>query len=98
MDTLRKYDIGTRITLDLGEDLSGATDIKLIYRKPNGDTSTWPVEIDSENSNKIYYITQENDLDTVGEWRLQAWVQFGTEEWYSEIVKIAVDRILQKIQ
>lgn len=65
-------DVGTKIKLYTGQDISSATIVKISYKKPNGDTGEWDGSI--EEDEYVVYIVQAGDLDQVGIWKLQAYV------------------------
>ena len=72
-----KGDIGTKIQLDAGSDISTGDVFKIYYEKPNGVTGIWPAEL--EGTQIIYYITlTASDLDQVGEWKFQIYVELPT--------------------
>lgn len=70
---IHKDDVETKIVLDCGVDVSSATVRKIRYKKPSGSTGEWDAEL--EDQTKIYYVTQEGDLDETGTWTVQAYVE-----------------------
>ena len=94
---IHKDDVGTKIILDVGTDVSTATDLRIVYKKPNGVSGYWPAQLDPEDPTKIYYIVQEGDLDVVGVWIVQAYVEMpswkghGTEAKFNVVGHIEVN-------
>lgn len=71
--TIFKGDINTRIELDAKRDISEATLLVITYRKPDGTVGEWEAEL--SGTDKALYITKENDLDVVGHWEVQLYVE-----------------------
>jgi len=92
-----KNEVGTSLRLDTGVDLSGINEQQIRYEKPDGvTTGTWVASLLSSYSVEagkvigtyfVEYTLQDSDLDTVGVWKLQAWVADSTGTWYSETVE-----------
>lgn len=57
-----------RIELDTLIDLSTATDLEILYKKPSGATGSWTAVV---SGTALVAITDNNDLDEVGVWRVQ---------------------------
>lgn len=81
-----KDTVGAKIIADCVSDVSTQTALEIHYRKPGETTSsTWvgtlgtdAITVDGvtyEANTYMYYITQSGDLDTVGEWKLQGYVE-----------------------
>jgi hypothetical protein len=84
-----KNDIGTKIKLDAGSDISSATTLEIKYQK--GDkitTGKWNATL--EGTDYGYYVTQAGDLDTIGIWRLQLYAVLPTGTWRGETVEMEV--------
>ena len=66
--------IGTEIILDTGESLDAATEMKILYKKPDGTTGEW-VATQTEVT-KVKYVTLAADfaIGTAGEWELMSYV------------------------
>ena len=82
-----KGDIGTIIKLDTDIDVSAAIDSRIDYKKPNGDTGSWTA---STSTTFVQYTLTSGDLDMVGKWELQAYVDLTTWQGRSSIVTIPV--------
>ena len=70
-------DEGKKIVLDVGIDISDATDQQIKFKKPNGDRGYWPAQKESDRS--ISYVVQKGDANYVGRWRIQSYVE--TPNW-----------------
>ena len=66
-------DTGTQIILDCVVDISTATLMNIVAKKPNGVTVTWTATLNGTTA--VQYITQATDIDTPGMWRMQAYVE-----------------------
>lgn len=64
-----------RITLRTGIDISTYATLKMKYVKPSGVKGEWIATKDPADNTKIYYVTEESDLDESGLWALQAHVE-----------------------
>ena len=91
-----KGDIGTKIQLDAGEALAGASEVQLKYKKPDGVEGYFPGTVDG---NHAYYVTTDvSDLNVAGKWELQLYVS-DLSGWtgYGEINSFYVEEQLQSI-
>ena len=61
---------GIRLKCNCGSDLTGATNIKMNYEKPDGTTGTWDAELD-DTAKMIQYTTVEGDIDQAGRWKFE---------------------------
>lgn len=86
---VHKGDIGTTFMVtikdenDTVKDISAYTTRQLLFRKPDGSTvltKTASFYTDGTDG-KIYYTTVSGDLDTVGIWRLQAYLHNGSTNY-----------------
>lgn len=85
-----KGDIGVKIVLDCGLDISTATTKQIKYRKPRGDAGAWTATLESDNASLSYTTTAATDLSEVGTWRLQAYVVTPTFTESGEICHLSV--------
>lgn len=90
--TIHKNDVGTRFTDTLYDenrqilDVSDATLMRITFRKPNGTTvQKTAVHKTDGTDGKISYVTVTNDLDTVGRWSLQSYVETPLGKWYGTV-------------
>ena len=58
------------IYLDTNVDLTTATSMEILYKKPDGTTGEWDGSAD--DTTKIKYDVQDGDLDQAGQWYFQA--------------------------
>jgi hypothetical protein len=81
--------IGVKFTIDVGEDLTGATTTNLIFQKPDGTEVTKAGSI--ENLNYITYTTTTADeLDQEGQWSIIASVVKAGFTGYGKTLKCLV--------
>lgn len=91
-----KGDVGTKIQLDAGEDISGAGKAELKFRKPDGTEGSFTATISTQYA---YYITTEvSDLNVVGKWDFQLFVS-DLNSWsgYGEVTSFYVWEKLQDL-
>lgn len=72
MNKIYVGDVGTVITLDVGEDVSTATTMDIVYKKPDGTTGTWNATL--SGTTKIQYTTVSGDIDESGKWYVHAYI------------------------
>ena len=90
-------DIGTKITLDVGIDVSGATVKKMKYVKPDGTSGEWTAgQIEIINTTKFRFTTvATTDLDVTGKWQVNTYAEVagwkGHGEEYLELIVYAVE-------
>lgn len=70
-------DTGTKIILDVTQNISDATVLQIKYKKPNGQIGTWAASLESRT--KLAYVTNSTDIDVSGDWIIQAYVS--TPSW-----------------
>jgi len=92
MTTVYTGDVGTAIILDCVDDVSAATVRTIKVRKPNGVRTTWAATLDG--TTKIKYVIQTGDLDVIGNWALQAYVEIPGWTGSGELVTLVVSRPL----
>jgi len=92
MTTVYTGDVGTEIILDCVDDVSAATVRTIKVRKPNGVRTTWAAALDG--TTKIKYAVQTGDLDVVGDWELQTYVEMPGWKGSGELVTLRVNRPL----
>jgi hypothetical protein len=81
-------DIGTRITLDCGTDVSASSARTIEVRKPDDTTASWTATLTGTNS--IYFDTVAGSLDQPGRYKLQAKVTIGSNVWRGRTVSLQV--------
>lgn len=91
-------EVGTEITLDTGILIGSAADQYIYYIKPGGVTGSWDASLYSSHSNianaigtyYVQYTLDSGDLDTIGKWKLQAYVASVAGTWHGETVDLQV--------
>ncbi|PLX49107.1 MAG: hypothetical protein C0613_08270 [Desulfobulbaceae bacterium] len=86
-------DDGTRIRIELGVDASTAAVATIKVRKPDFTTETWPATPDGTS---IYYDAAASDLDQVGDYIVQAYVDLPGLSWAGHSPKVGF-KILDNI-
>jgi len=97
-NNVQKGDVGLAIVLEITDgdtpiDLTGATETKIKFRKPSGETGEFPATIVGDPvEGKIEYTTaSEADLDEVGIWYFQAYIRYAAgERWPTNVGKLHV--------
>lgn len=79
------------LSIDTGQDLTLATDTKILYTKPNSARGEWGADI---NGSSISYGTSNADIDQAGVWKFQAFYKIDGDNKYSSIVKLTIDEHL----
>ena len=89
-----KNDIGTKIKLDAGCDISatgiGATVWKILYDKPGASRVKGEWIAIPEGTNYAYYITLADDLDVAGKWHIQLYIETPTWKGYGHKISFEV--------
>jgi len=83
-----KNDEGTRIDLDVGENIQTATTLRINYTKPDGTSSYWTATL--VGTSVLRHVTASNELDQAGVWALQAYAVSPAGAWRGETVKLRV--------
>ena len=91
-------DVGTVIRLTVTEkdgttpiNVSTATDKTFYFRKPDGTKINRVAAFDSDGvDGKLKYIIVDGDIETVGKWQVQAFVEIWTSKYYSAKVTFSV--------
>lgn len=82
-------DFGTLIDLDVGEDVSAATELRIQALKPDGTTVVaWIPALIGETI--LRYPLATGDLDQTGTWKFQAKVTNSDGVWYGETAPLRV--------
>ena len=80
-----------RVKLTTNVDITGATALKIKYRKPSGDTGEWTATSEDNSTGIIYYDIQAGDINESGNWVMWAYVTFSdSRSAPGEIVKVKV--------
>ena len=66
-----------RIQLTVGQDITGALDLKIKYKKPDKTTGDWTATEKTAATGVIYYdLVDTTELDPKGTWTFWAYVKF----------------------
>lgn len=91
-------DIGTIFEITLYDcdiilpDLSEATKMVIKFQKPDKRTTIDQIASFKSDGNDgiIQYITIDGDLDEIGNWKIQAYIETPSGSWSSDIAKFKV--------
>lgn len=92
MTTVYTGDVGTEIILDCVDDITASTVRTIKVRKANGVKVDWTATLDG--TTKIKYVVLTGDLDVVGDWHLQAYVEMPLWSGSGEVATLRVNRPL----
>lgn len=102
---VRLDDIGTEFRVQLRDqdgsvvDLTGSSSRKIYLTKPDGSvlekvailgSTEDPLLVGSDGW--MHYISISGDIDQVGEWWFEGYVEFGTKRWTSETTNFSVSK------
>lgn len=68
-DTLKPIILETEF-----EDLASAEVTRILYQKPGGTEGYWQASV---SGNSLIYLPEEGDIDIVGKWTFQAYIEVG---------------------
>lgn len=85
-------DVGTAIILDCVAEVTDATVRSIKVKKANGVRVTWSAAL--EGTTKIKYVVLAGDLDVVGNWTLQAYIEMPNWSGSGDAVALRVNRPL----
>ena len=88
MSTIFVGDVGTEIVVDCGIAVTNATVRKIIVVKPGGRRVRWDAVL--ESTNQIKYTTQVGDIDVIGDWSVQAYIELPSWKGYGTIAEFKV--------
>ena len=91
-DPIYVGDIGTEITVDCGQEITGATNTKLVVQTPLGGTEEWTAVVVSVGGKTQYlrYTTKAGDIAIPGVYRLQSYLTLGSWTGSGKTAQIAV--------
>lgn len=87
MGNIYKGDIGTKIIVSVGFDITAATVTKIYYKKPDGTTGSWTAVKEAGNTSISYTTTQVGDLNIPGTWTLQAYIEVGSWKGMGDVTE-----------
>jgi hypothetical protein len=99
---IHKGDIGTVFELTITEttgtvvDVSTATSKSILFQKPDKTKVSKTATFTTDGSDgKIQYTAVDGDIDTIGEWSMQGYVELASGgKFHSEITTFEVNRNL----
>jgi len=91
---IHQNDIGTQFEVTVKDgstavDLAAASTKQLIFTKPSGAKVTKTAS-DGTATGQLTYTTASGDLNETGEYRIQAFVIVGGNQWHSDIGQFTV--------
>ena len=89
MSKVYKGNIGTIIKINIDRDITTATVKTLFYKKPSGTTGSWAPVI-SGTSYLEYETTAVGDLNEIGTWEVQPYLEIGGFKGFAETVSFTV--------
>lgn len=91
-DKMYVGDIGTALVANIGADIEGATDTKLLVQKPDGTEVEWLADVFEIDGDKNYlrYLTEAGDFDQAGRYRVQSKLTKDGWDGKGETAKIKV--------
>ena len=103
MSEIHQYDIGTAFRMTIYDESNNIVNVSgtspvIIFTKPDKTVveKSGTIYTDGEDG-KIQYVSEENDLDTVGQWQIQAFIYFSdSTQLYSNISTFRVYRNLEQ--
>jgi hypothetical protein len=81
-------DIGTKIVLDVCEDITASTKRELHVKKPSGAEVIWTAGL--EGTTAMAYFVQALDLDEAGWYRVQGYVEMPGWRGHADTTKFRV--------
>lgn len=87
---------GQKITLETGIDITGASQIKLIFKPPNDDEVVVTGVCDDPTIGDVYWVSTAGFWTFTGTWKAIARVRFDTDEliYTRPTTVVVVDRFL----
>lgn len=71
------------VKLDCVSDITGATNTRIYYKKPDGTTAYWAASI-LDNRYLTYQIPDDTVLDQAGDWKFQSYMTVGVWTGFGE--------------
>jgi hypothetical protein len=98
-------DVGTQFLITIVDanespmDISNAVGKEVIFKKPSGSLVSQPATFYTNGSDgKIYYVSQDGDLDEIGSWKIQCHVETSgvtlNPNWHTNFLSFKVYRNL----
>jgi hypothetical protein len=78
--------IGTVLDSGIAVDISSASTIQMIIKKPDQTTSTKTASFNTDGTDgKMKYVTVSGDIDQAGNYKIQGKVILGTATYFSSV-------------
>lgn len=90
MSTVQVGDIGASIVIGLGEDISSATDLKIVIKRPTLSDVFLIKDPTSTSDTSVTYITEDGDLSASGTYEVQVYYEDLSWSGYSSIATFRV--------
>ena len=91
MGKVYKNTYGQDLRVKVGKDLSTAVSHMLLVKKPNGVETTWLTSIATPPTNGVLsHIITEGELNVLGLYKIQAYVQYASGIFKGETVALRV--------
>lgn len=79
------------ISIDLGQNVTSASNVKILYKKPDATTGAWDA---TATGSSVVYNATNGELDQPGHWQFEARLTLGGQKISSQIVTQNVDKPL----
>ncbi len=86
-------EVGTKIYVDVGEDVSTNEEVKLFVKKPTGALATWTAVVYQKNFLK--HVTVAGDWNEPGTYHLQAYVKLTDWEGRGKTVQFSISNVFE---
>ena len=103
MADIHKGDIGTRFKCKIVDqdknivDLSGASVREILFKKPDTTTMAKVAALSGDGTDGyIEYISVADDLNVVGDWKIQAYVKTPEGEWSTDLEVFKVNTNIKR--
>jgi hypothetical protein len=80
------------IRLDTGLDLSSASNLQILYKKPSGVKGSYSAIAEGT---KLTYAFTNADLNETGIWEFQTYLSMGGRDGYGDIFKCSIEQTLE---
>lgn len=79
-------------------DISDATALKILFKKPDGTTFSKTASFTTDGTDgSLQCSTTRTELDTEGKWRYQGWVEKVGWEGYTDVLKFDLDPVVLEV-
>lgn len=94
MSIVYKPDIGTVISLNTGQVITGATALTIEVKKPSGTVASWPCTI-GVDTKSVEHTVVANDIDELGSYLLQSKLTLAGGTWRGATVVLEIKDIFR---